>query len=72
MIDKTIDEFKGLMGKINGRFKEAKKKDMANLIGKPFRCTECEHVEFKKHVVFGEVVECSKCKGKMTEVILYS
>jgi len=72
VVNKEMNGLKGLMSKIHGRLKEAEKKDMANLIGKPFRCTKCENVEFKKHVVFGEVVECSKCKGEMTEVIQYT
>ena len=72
MVNRAMDGLRGLMSKINGRLKAAEKKDTANLIGKPFKCTECDNIEFKKHVIFGEVVECSKCKEKMTEVIQYT
>lgn len=64
-----MDKLKTFMSKVNGRHKAAERKDAANLIGKPFKCTQCENVEFVKHVTFGEVIKCSKCKGIMKEVI---
>lgn len=62
---------KDLKNKINGRYKKSETAEAEKLIGKPFKCNKCTHIEFRKHIEFGEELTCPECgKGKLQEVIL--
>ena len=69
MVDRIIETIGDFMRKINGRYKKAEKADSEKLIGKSFRCEECTHVEFHKHVEFGEELKCPKCGSNLRELV---
>jgi predicted Zn-ribbon and HTH transcriptional regulator len=65
-----LEAVRDTMKKINGRLKRDEKESAKRLIGKPFKCTECEHIEFRKHIEFGEELRCPKCGAKLNEVLV--
>lgn len=57
------------MRKVNGRYKRKEEADSEKLVGKPFKCERCSHVEFRKHVEFGEELRCPDCGAKLRELL---
>ncbi len=67
-MNRFVGKVTDFMHKINGRHKRDEEADSKKLIGKPFKCTKCTHVEFRKHVEFGEVLKCPECGAKLMEM----
>jgi ribosomal protein S27AE len=54
------------MFKDNGRFKPAKKQELANLKGKHMVCPECGEYAIFANVKFAET-KCGKCGAKLVD-----
>lgn len=69
MVDWLTEKVGDFMRKINGRHRKAEKAESEQLIGKPYKCERCTHVEFRKRVEFGEELRCPECGALLREVI---
>jgi predicted Zn-ribbon and HTH transcriptional regulator len=69
MVDRIVTKVGDFMRKINGRHKKTEKAESEKLIGKPYKCERCSHVEFRKHVEFGEELRCPECGAVLRELI---
>lgn len=69
MINRVTEKIGDFMRKINGRYKRAEEAESEKLIGKSFRCEDCAHIEFRKHVEFGEEMKCPECGANLIEII---
>jgi predicted Zn-ribbon and HTH transcriptional regulator len=69
MVNNVVGKIQDFMGKINGRHKKLEKAESEELIGKPFKCELCGHIEFRKHVEFGEELRCPECQAIMREIV---
>lgn len=70
MVDWITTKVGDFMHKINGRYKKKEKADSEKLIGKPFKCENCTHVEFRKNVEFGEKLICPDCGGILRDMMM--
>lgn len=69
MVDWLTEKVGDFMRKINGRYKRKEKAESEKLIGKSFKCEKCAHIEFRKHVEFGEEPRCPECGAILRELM---
>ncbi|RQW80879.1 MAG: hypothetical protein EHM79_19925 [Geobacter sp.] len=69
MVDWLTSLVGDFMHKVNGRFKKEEQAEAEKLVGKPFKCTRCSYVEFRKKVEFGEELICPDCGALLREII---
>lgn len=53
--------------KSNGRYKPARKEEVASLKGKTFTCKNCNTSVIVENVQFAEVQKCIMCGGELVE-----
>lgn len=70
MVNIITEKVGDFMRKINGRYKKDEKAEAEKLIGKPFKCERCTHIEFRKNVEFGEELKCPECGANLHEVVM--